>query len=450
MTEARATLRAAVSGALGRRRLLWAGIRGDDAESLSDLPQFEASFTIINAYRRRPLAASVAYEDLTGVRVDLETWDIDDHPGEDATVEFRRGLLRAMSVSCALLPYRPSQFLSALAFARQDRCLNLGLFGSQQFAFEHKPWVESAMAELGLPTLGWRYVADEDQLDAERLLADGPVMVRRSRTSGGEGMVRVSTPDELAEAWPRHAEAFASIARYVPDALPINIGATVWRDGVTVHLPSVQLVGVPECVSRPFGYCGNDFARVADLDDDQLDALESRTVEVGQWLRAHGYRGTFGVDYLMVDGQAVFTEVNPRFQGSTRASAQLAVEAGEACLPLEHVAAMVGLPVPEQPRLRERVRGREALAQVVVHNTKSHAVGADVNGLRETLKTVDRSVRIDAALPPGVTCEPGATLARLVVRSAVTTTGYDLRDDLRSAISRWAAGDEPRTDERTA
>lgn len=450
MTDSRTALRAAVIDALGRRRLLWAGIRGDDVESLTDLPQLEASFTIINAYRRRPLAASVAYEDMTGRRVDLETWDIDEHPTDEATVEFRRDMLRAMSVPCALLPYRPSQFLSALAFARQDRCVNLGLFGSQQFAFEHKPWVESAMAGLGLPTLGWRYIADEDQLDAARLLEDGPVMVRRSRTSGGEGMVKATTPAELSAAWPRHAEAFASVAPFVSGALPVNIGATVWRDGVTVHLPSVQLVGVAECVSRPFGYCGNDFARVAELEDDQLDALEASTVAVGEWLRRHGYRGTFGVDYLVVGGTPVFTEINPRFQGSTRASAQLAVEAGEPCLPLEHVAAMLQLGTPARRPLRERVRGRAPLSQVVVHNTGEHGVRADVEQLRAALKLVEPSVRMDAALPDGVTCEPGATFARFAVRSPVTVTGYDLRDDLQTAIARWASGVARRPHERTA
>ncbi len=77
----RATLLRDVSAELRNRRLVWAGIRGDDAEPLADLPQFEGAYTIINAYSRRLSVDSKAYEDLTGVRVDLETWDIDDHLG---------------------------------------------------------------------------------------------------------------------------------------------------------------------------------------------------------------------------------------------------------------------------------------------------------------------------------------------------------------------------------
>jgi len=433
----RTVLRAAVSTALGARRLIWAGIRGDDAESLSDLPQFDASFTIINSYRRRPLHASLAYEDMTGVRVDLETWDIDEHPGATATVAFRQGLLRAMAVPCALLPYRPSQFLSALAFARQDRCLSLGLFGSQQYAFEHKPWVESALDRHGVRTLGWTYIADEDQLDAERLLADGPIMVRRSRTSGGEGLVRVSTADELGAAWPRQAEAFASVSPYVSEALPVNVGATVWDSGVTVHLPSVQLIGIPECVSRPFGYCGNDFGAAKALDDAELDAIEATTITVGNWLRSHGYRGTFGVDFLLVEGVPVFTEINPRFQGSTRSSAQLAVESDRPCLPLEHIAAMMGLTPPALPPLRERVREVDDLAHLVVHNTWDRPASVDVDGLRAAVRGADSTARLDAELPQGVLCAPGATLGRFTVRSRLTDSGFELREDVAAALAAW-------------
>ena len=135
----RATLLKEVSARLGNRRLVWAGIRGDDAEPLADLPQFEAAHTIINAYSRRLSVDSTAYEDLTGVRVDLETWDIDAHLDAPETAHFRRIMLQALSMPSALLPYRPSSFLSAIWFARRDRCLNLGLFGGHQAAFEHKP-----------------------------------------------------------------------------------------------------------------------------------------------------------------------------------------------------------------------------------------------------------------------------------------------------------------------
>jgi len=437
VSTSRSVLRDAVSETLGSRHLIWAGIRGDDAESLIDLPQFAASFTIINAYARRPLQESIAYEDTSGTRVDLETWDIDDHPKAEATVMFRQTLLRTMSTPCALLPYRPSRFLSALWFARKDRCLNLGLFGSHQFAFEHKPWVESAVAQLGIPNLEWRYVADEEQLDAERLLADGPVMLRRSRTSGGEGLFRVDDPESLIRQWPRDAEAFVSVSRYIPDGIPLNVGATVWEDGVTVHFPSVQLIGVQSCVTRPFGYCGNDFALAKELDPSVLDEVERNTVRIGGWLRDHGYRGTFGVDFLVHQGMALFMEINPRFQGSTRASARLSSELDEPCLLLEHIAAMMGLPCPERPPLRVSVLDAPALSQLVVHWTHRAPAHVDISDLRDALRSVDPSCRTDTAVSPKVLTAHGAIVGRFAFDASVTGNGYELRPDINEAIERF-------------
>jgi hypothetical protein len=426
-----------LDSALGNRRLGWAGIRGEDAEALAALPQFDATYTIINAYTKRPNVEGVAYEDLTGVRVDLETWDIDDHLSEPETVIFRRTLLQMLSTPSALVPYRPSAFLSAIWFARRDRCLNLGLFGGHQAAFEHKPWVETSLARLGVSTIPWIYIADEEQLRAAELLRQGSVMLRRSRTSGGEGIVRVDEPGQVRKHWPYVAESFVSVAPYLADALPLNVGAIVWHDGVTVHYPSVQLIGIPDCVTRPFGYCGNDYAAAKQLDPEVLDRIEASARTIGRWLGAHGYRGTFGVDFLLHNGVPLFTEINPRFQGSTHVSCQLAVEADESCLMTEHVAATLGMDAPPQRRLRDLTVEAEPLAHVVVHWTGDRAARLDPTSLVRAV-SADRSfIRAEVLTRPALLTQPGAAVARILQRASLTRTGYALDGLLATAVRQW-------------
>jgi hypothetical protein len=433
----RATLLREVSRRLGDRSLVWAGIRGDDIEPIADLPQLDAVFSIISAYRRRISIESIAYEDISGVRVDLDAWDIDDHLRAEETIAFRQCMLRTLSKRSALLPYRPSRFLSAIWFARRDRCVNLGLFGAHQSAFEHKPWVETAVADLGLPHIPWVYIADEEQLETRRLVSRGPVMLRRSRTSGGEGFVRVNNSAELVAQWPREDEAFVSVSRYLDGGLPVNVGATVWHDGVTVHRPSVQLIGVPNCVTRPFGYCGNDFGLASELDADVLDHIEASTATIGRWLGTFGYRGTFGVDYLLHKGQPLFTEVNPRFQGSTHASSQLSVENGEACLLLEHIAAVLGLDTPAQRPLRDQARDASAFGHIVVHWTGEHGKALDPGALVRKVTRRSHGSRADVLTRPDIRTERGAAVARLTVRDRLTHTGFDLVDPWATLITEW-------------
>jgi hypothetical protein len=429
-----------VSAALGNRRLVWAGIRGDDAEPLSDLPQFEAAYTIINPYSRRLSVDGAAYEDLTGVRVDLETWDIDAHLGAEQTATFRRAMLQALSVPSALLPYRPSRFLSAICFARRDRCLNLGLFGGHQAAFEHKPWVETSIAGLGVPAIPWTYVADEEQLRTQEMLRHGALMLRRSRTSGGEGIVRVDDARQLREQWPHVAEAFVSVAPFLEGGLPVNLGATVWPDGVTLHYPSIQLIGIPDCVTRPFGYCGNDYGLAKQLDPRVLDQIESSTTTIGNWLRSYGYRGTFGVDFLVHQGVPLFTEINPRFQGSTRTSCQLAIDNGESCLMLEHLAASLGLAAPRQRPIRELAAEAPALAHFVVHSVRDKDERLDPAPLVRLAMAASRSIRAEVLTRPALITARGAVVARIVCRDSVTRTGFELTEPFAGIVSQWNAG----------
>jgi hypothetical protein len=424
-----------VERALGDRQLVWFGTRGDDIESLAELPQLSHSFSLTNTYERRLAIEGHSLEDLTSVRVDLDAYDIDDHPRDESTDSFRRDLLRVLARPSAILPYRPSSFLSAVCFARRDRCTYLGMFKDHQAAFEHKPWVESGIRDLDIPHIPWVYVADSEQLQTLRLLTDGPVVLRRSRGSGGTGLTRISHAAELARSWPAVDEAFISVAPFVADGVPVNVGGVVWSDGVTVHPASVQLIGQRLLTDRPFGYCGNDFGAMQAVDTSTIDQIEAYTARIGRWLRKQGYRGAFGVDYLVKNDIPLFTEVNARFQGSTHLSSEIAVERDEPCILLEHVAAHLGIEQPERPPLREYVEDGSKRAHIVVHHLGDEAGSVDPLPLVERFHRERAAHRSDVRTRPTVTTLPGGVIVRLTVKERVTTNGFDLLPPWESIIA---------------
>ena len=424
-----------ISRQFGSRELIWAGLRADDIQAISDLPNLAGSFSIIGGHNREGLMPSIEFEDLSGVRVDLDTWDIEEHLETDPVREFRHTILNRLLNDTALLPYRPSRFLSSILFARRDRCLDLGLFGAHQQLFEDKPWVETNVAALGLPHVGWEYVADEELARVRRRLSDGPIMLRVSRSSGGTGLVRVDDPDLLEESWPHRPEAFVAVSQFIEKAIPVNVGATVWRNGVTMHHPSVQLIGISECATRPFGYCGNDFGLAAELDDLTFEQLERSVLTLGQWLRSRNYLGTFGVDFLVNDrGVPLFTEINPRFQGSTHASSQLSSEAGESCLFLDHIAAILGHDAPPFHSLQQIARNVSPLAHIIIHWTGSPS-HLDSTPLASALRAQPAHSRTDIATKPNVITETGGVVARVTVRDRITATGRDLLAPWKTVIS---------------
>ena len=261
-------------------------------------------------------------------------------------------------------------------------------------------------------------------------------MLRRSRTSGGEGIVRVDDAGQLQAQWPHVAEAFVSVAPFSTAAMPVNVGATAWHDGVTVHYPSVQLIGMPDCVTRPFGYCGNDYGRSRTLPrhprPDRAATGHHRQLAAQLRLPRHVRRGFPGARR-----RPLFTEVNPRFQGSTHASCKLAIDAGESCLMLEHLAAIMGMSAPPQRPVAELAAEAPALAHFVVHWVGDEAEQLDPSPLVRLAMATGRSFRAEVQTRPALLTNRGAAVGRFVCRESVTRTGFDLSEPFAGVISRW-------------
>lgn len=436
----REELRRLVRSKLDGRQLVFFGIRGDDAEGLGDIPELRAVFSVVGAHRGRLGVSSLALEELTGRRVDLDAHDIDDDLRVPEVVDLRRAVLRALSSESVVVTYRPSTFLSAICFARRDRCTYAGLFKDHQAAFEHKPWVESAVRGLGIPSIPWVYIADEDQLETLQYLSEGPVMLRRSRSSGGTGLTRVASGAELAATWPQQEESFVSVAPYISDGIPTNVGGVVWHDGVTLHRPSVQLIGIPQCTSRPFGYCGNDFGAIRDQGPQVIDEMDRATRRIGEWLGSHGFVGAYGVDFLITPEGPLFTEVNPRMQGVTHLACQLSAAAQESCIMLEHLAALLGIAAPVSRPLQEQLIDGRDLAHLVIHRTEDATGVGDSEGIADALLDWPEVRRADVTCRPGLKVDPGATLTRITIDDRVTTTGFELVEPWASRVSEAVAG----------
>jgi hypothetical protein len=415
----------ALSTHLGGRRLVWFGIRGDDAASLLALPQFRHCVALTAPLRAGRLALSSTMEELTGERVDLDQYDIDHDADERRVVAaraLRHQLLASLRSEAVLATYRPSHFLSAIHFASLDTTESLGLFKDRQSAFEHKPWVEVELARVGVPVLPWKYVSDEARTDVLRDLEVGPLILRPSRSSGGEGIALLRSSDDLDHRWPERSDHLVSVAPFLEDALPVNVGACVWSDGQINLFPgSVQLIGINGCTRRQFGYCGNDFSAFGELPVDVVERIDLVTRLVGGWLATRGFVGAFGVDLLVDQSGVHFVELNPRFQGSTAMTAALAADAGLPDPVLDNLLAHADVRAPATPSLWEWARSIPPAAQVIVHNLAAAAVqimtGADRSGRRSSAELVP---------DPGVGVEPGGVLARLSFGERVTADGFSI------------------------
>lgn len=430
--------------ALRNRELIWFGIRGEDATPLLALDAFRASYALTAKVGGASLdpTRDVTLEAMSGDRVDLDMYDLD-FDQSDAGDRFRSELLDALSTSCVLLTYRPSGFTSALAFSMRRTLTLAGMHKDRQRAFEHKPWVETELEARGVRTLGWTYVADSRRSVAAREIERGPHVLRTSRDSGGVGISLVTSPEELDKQWPQQSDQFVAVAPYIAEAVPVNLAGCVFTDGaISTHPPSVQLIGIDGMTTRPFGYCGNDFAAVKDLTPRSLATLHEMLETVGGWLHQERYRGGFGLDALVRGDEVWFTEVNARLQGSTWLGAQIAQRMQLPDLLLDHLAANLGLPLgAPSPTVPEWVQQQPDLAHLVVHNVDATDLANDLDGA--PAPDGERW-----GLDPGMTTvKPGGVLGRLMWLNRLTEDGSSVTSVVHAAAERRRSQFGPVRDE---
>jgi hypothetical protein len=417
---------------IGGRQLVYVGTRGDDAEALGDVPQLAAVYSVVASLQSRSSVASVALEDLTGERVDLDTSDIDADLTDPHVTEFRRAIMHGLARDSVIVTYRPSAFLGAICFAVRSRCEYAGMFHAHQSAFEHKPWVETSVAALGVNTVPWRYVADEHQLGVLEILEDGPVVLRRSRSSGGTGIVQVDSAAGLRVPWEVGSDGFLSAAPFL-HGVPTNVSGVVWHDGVTLHCPSVQVVGIDRLTSHAFGYCGNDFDAARDLARPAVQSMENASLTVGHWLRRHGYLGAFGIDFIVDGSRTWFVELNPRLQGVTHLACQWAASTDRSCVILEHLAASLGLHAPPSEPLEAQLAEMAGLSHLVFHQLAGEPE-VEHDQVVRTLSAHPDVARVDVVPRPGVTLLDGATFARASLKVRATDDGVSLRPSVDAIV----------------
>ena len=266
--------------------------------------------------------------------------DICTHP---AAVEWCRRL-----GPLAVIATKPSERLaSAVAEAGGRMLTPLDSLAAAR-RFENKVAFVEIAARAGLPVPRWQVLSPDDATPYAGLARDlGPRLVVQA-PRGNAGQRTWIVEDEASLGRVREAEAghplrVAEMVEGLPAtstavAAPAGGGGPA---GVGVIEMCRQVTGVDWLTPMPLGSCGNVFGDPA-LAAHQTVAAGAATALATE-LAAAGYRGLFGVDFVVGQGGPVVIETNPRLVASLPLATQLEVEAGRVPMVLRHLLASAGV-----------------------------------------------------------------------------------------------------------
>ncbi|HVY73019.1 MAG TPA: ATP-grasp domain-containing protein [Candidatus Paceibacterota bacterium] len=206
---------------------------------------------------------------------------------------------------------------------------------------KHKGEFRDLIEKLGLPSLPSHYFNRDEFLDSVwvdiRDTVGGSFVVQRAdkEVGGNEGTFFVHDDSDfrrcIAALIPDATFSRVLVSRFVEGHSTSMLGC-VTQKGILSGPLQLQLIDVPESLHHvaPNGiFFGNDIG-FRDWDDD-VEATAQRVIEgIGEHLRAQGYKGIFGIDFLYDrNTKEIFPiECNPRFTGSLALYSLMLLEAG--------------------------------------------------------------------------------------------------------------------------
>lgn len=205
--------------------------------------------------------------------------------------------------------------------------------------FEHKISQHDQFKDIDIP-FPKTIIGSLGQLsfDEIRRELDGDFVIQYNRGHTGKSTVFVTEK----EVWEGEAAVFpfrkARISKLIAGK-SWTINACVTRFGIAYGGLSCQLTGIPGCTNTPGATVGNDWGQVQRLNPEILSHIGEITERVGEKMQDSGYRGLYGIDFVIDrNSQVYFIEVNARQPASTSMHTKLMLEHKEIPLQILHMA----------------------------------------------------------------------------------------------------------------
>lgn len=204
--------------------------------------------------------------------------------------------------------------------------------------YENKAWFRRAFSDKVLMP---RYqIVALDGIEADRTYADlaidlsAELVVQHPSLAGSRGTYFVSSVEDFNEvivalrADKEHSSTEIVVSERIQDVTERSLQVCVTKSEILIGPPQAQLVRHPLLTYDKPGsiqFCGGRIGHDL-MPDSVYSKAREYAMQIGDRLRREGYRGVFGIDFLISD-EVYVLEVNPRFTGLSPLLASLQHEA---------------------------------------------------------------------------------------------------------------------------
>lgn len=195
--------------------------------------------------------------------------------------------------------------------------------------FENKVNFVEISKKLKIPNAGSAIVKLQNTAPVDEFFQEGgKSVVQFPRGYSGNSTFMVDSKSDFERLSEEHPGRNVKIARYLPGET-YTINGCVGNNNVYVGRIIYQITGLTDFNGNRLGTSGNDYVYPEILSADARKKIYSYTKIVGKHMKNEGYRGIFGLDFIVEDGNVDLIEINPRLVGSVPVYTKLQIRNGE-------------------------------------------------------------------------------------------------------------------------
>ncbi|HBK80362.1 MAG TPA: hypothetical protein DDZ83_11975 [Nitrospinae bacterium] len=226
-----------------------------------------------------------------------------------------------------IVPYRSTEFLEQMAAETGGRISVLANPLELKIQLDDKTAFRREAERRGIPLPPGEILAIGD-LSGVLIKKWGPRIIVSERIgSSGNQTHLIENPGEMDSLKIRLIEKSgpdepAIVSRFLSGPA-IGVAAIIFRGRPRMSHPSAMITGLAGSSMHRFDYAGSDYGAYTRLPDSARRKIRENTLSIGEWVADMGYKGIFGVDFVVHGGEPYALEVNPRLLGTTQLMTEL-------------------------------------------------------------------------------------------------------------------------------
>lgn len=187
-----------------------------------------------------------------------------------------------------------------------------------------------------------------DELCKHFKVKKGKFIVQAPVSNGGNGTYCVDKKNSARIMGQLDKNQNYLVSEYYEKNVPVNIHFAVTESEEIMFPGSVQIL---RNENDKLIYRGADYCTYQTIGAETRAKFEEYARRVAQFIREIGYRGVCGIDGIIVGGEVMIVELNPRFQGSTAVLNKALEERGLPSVQHIHIAAFENKSIVSEEQL---------------------------------------------------------------------------------------------------